>query len=82
MKIKIINKGCYIGEPADAPYGAALYAYDIGGKRYVLHHVHTTNIEDPEWNILPSKGELNDFCSSVKALYPDAEIICDVDGVI
>lgn len=82
MKIKIINRQCWVGVPAGAPYGMELYAWDME-KACVLHHeLHTTQIEDPEWCILPQKNTLNDFISRIKALYPDAEIICDVDGVI
>jgi len=80
MKIKIVNRQCWVGEPSSAPYGMALYAYDVVRMKYILHCVHTTQIEDPEWHVLPEKGELKDFYTSVKALYPDAEIVCDVDG--
>lgn len=82
MKIKIVNKQCWVGEPADAPYGMELYAMDMASMEVLHCEVHTTQIEDPEWCILPQKNTLNDFISRIKALYPDAKIICDVDGVI
>ena len=82
MKIKIMNRQCWVGEPADAPYGMELCAWDMDKVQYVYNEVHTTQIEDPEWCILPQKNTLNDFINRIKALYPDAEIICDVDGVI
>ena len=79
MKIKIMNKQCWVGEPADAPYGMELCAWDMDNQQAVHCEVHTTQIEDPEWCILPQHDTLTDFICHVKALYPDAEIICDVD---
>lgn len=81
MKIKVVNKQCWIGEPADAPYGMALMAYDVDKLKYVHYVVHTTQIEDPEWHVLPEKGRLNDFINHINTLFPGAEIICDVDAV-
>ena len=81
MKIKIINRQCWVGEPSSTPYGMALYAWDMDNQQTVHCEVHTTQIEDPEWCILPKKNVLEAFIDNVKERFPNAEIICDVDAV-